>query len=108
MMGRRGALGLLASGAASLLSGCGRSDSSLRYRMTLEVRTPQGVKTGSSVLENKLYGRFIIPLPGDIGSAVVLGEAPTADLGGGRFLFALLCDPDYRRDFMEIVLKVLS
>jgi hypothetical protein len=101
-------LGLLAGGAATLLSGCGRPHASLRYRLTLEVQTPNGIKTGSSVLENNLYGPSIIPLPGDIGGSGNIGEAPTVDLGSGRFLFAVRADPLYRRDFVSIVSKVLS
>jgi hypothetical protein len=93
VMGRRGILGLLAGGAATLLSGCLKPHESLRYRLTLEVQTPEGIRTGSSVLQNDQYGASIIPLPGDIGGAGNIGEAPTVDLGGGRFLFAVLADP---------------
>ena len=107
-MGRRGMLGLLASGTATLLSGCLKSRVSLRYRLTLEVRTPGGIKTGSSVLQNTLSGQSIIPLPGDIGGSGFIGEAPTVDLGSGRFLFAVLADPLWRRNVFEIVSKVLS
>ena len=101
-------LRLLATGAASLLAGCGRPQVWLRYRLTLEVQTPEGIKTGSSVLENTLYGRSVIPLPGDIGGAGSIGEAPTVDLGGGRFLFAVRAVPLYRRDFITIVSKILA
>ena len=101
-------LGLLGGGTATLLSGCGRPEGILRYQLTLEVRTPEGMKTGSSVLQNMLYGKSIIPLPSDSGGSGYIGEAPTVDLGGGRFLFALLCDADYHRDVFEIVVKVLS
>jgi hypothetical protein len=51
MMARRGALGLLAGTVAALLSGCGSffRSGSYRFRMTVEVETPEGVRTGSSV-----------------------------------------------------------
>jgi hypothetical protein len=107
-MGRRGILGLLAGGAATLLSGCLKPHESLRYRLTLEVQTPEGIKTGSSVLQNDQYGASIIPLLGDIGGSGYIGEAPTVDLGGGRFLFALLSGPDWQRNVTEMVSKVLS
>lgn len=108
VMGRRGVLGLFASGAATLLSGCLKPHEALRYRLMLEVRTPEGIKTGSSVLQNDFWGASIIPLPGDIGGSGYIGEAPTVDLGGGRFLFALLCGPDWQRDVFGIVSAVLS
>lgn len=101
-------MALFAGGSASLLTGCGRSRARLRYRLTLEVQTPSGVKTGSSVLECTLYGPSMIPLPGDIGGSGNIGEAPTVDLGSGRFLFAVLADPLYRRDMFSIVSKVLA
>lgn len=108
MMGRRGMLALLTGGMASVLSGCGRSQAWLRYRLTVEVNTPSGVSIGSSVLECTLYGPSMIPLPGDIGGSGNIGEAPTVDLGSGRFLFAVLADPLYRRDLFSIVSKVLA
>ena len=108
MIGRRGVLGLLAGGAATLLSGCLKSRSTLRYRLTLEVQTPQGIKTGAAVLQNMLSGKSIIPLPGDIGGSGYIGEAQAADLGGGRCLFGLLCDPNWQHNVFEIVAKVLS
>ncbi|WP_143278686.1 hypothetical protein [Bradyrhizobium sp. Y36] len=101
-------MALLSGGLASVLSGCGRPRVRLRYRLTLEVETPSGVRTGSSVLECTLYGPSMIPLPGDIGGSGNIGEAPTVDLGGGRFLFAVLADPLYRRDLFSIVSKVLA
>jgi hypothetical protein len=108
VMGRRGVLGLFASGAAMSLSGCLKPHESLRYRLTLEVSTPEGIKTGSSVLQNDFSGPSIIPLPGDIGGSGYIGEAPMVDLGGSRFLFALLCGPDWQRDVFGIVAAVLS
>jgi hypothetical protein len=107
-MGRRGVLGLLASVAAAPLSGCLKPHETLRYRLTLEVRTPQGMKTGSSVLQNDAWGPSVIPLPGDIGGSGYIGEAPMVDLGDGRLLFALLCGPDWQRDIFGIVSAVLS
>src|SRR5258707_13034135 len=42
-------LGLLAIGIASLVVRCTTSEASLRYRMAVEVQTPSGLKSGSSV-----------------------------------------------------------
>ena len=97
----RGVLGLLA-GAASVLTlgGCDRKVSTLRYRLTVEVETPEGVNTGSSVLEDAFN-------PGNSyefsGSRRTYGEAPTVDLGGGRYLFALLADPTYKRSMQAMI-----
>ncbi|HET9630690.1 MAG TPA: hypothetical protein VFP14_14535, partial [Novosphingobium sp.] len=53
-MMRRSVLGGLAGALALMLPGCGMFGNSLptyRYRLTVEVDTPEGLKTGSSVIE---------------------------------------------------------
>ena len=82
-MGRRGTLGVLAGGAAALLSGCGLLGGNrgrLRYRITLEIDTPSGLKTGSSVLEYEYPSK----------TGLSYGQAPFVDLGNGRYVFALI------------------
>ena len=79
-MARRSVLGLLAGVALSLLAGCGGRGTALRYRLTVEVETPSGLKTGSSVLE------YVYPSR----TGLVFGQAPIVDLGGGRYVFALI------------------
>ena len=102
----RGVLGLLA-GAASVLTlgGCGRKVSTLRYRLTVEVDTPNGVKTGSSVLEDAFN-------PGNSyefsGSRRTYGEAPTVDLGGGRYLFVLLSGPTEKRSMQNMISQMFD
>tara|TARA_B110001454_G_scaffold125358_2_gene116978 strand:- start:2034 stop:2708 length:675 start_codon:yes stop_codon:yes gene_type:complete len=88
MMMRRSVLGLLAGGMSVLtLGGCGGRVSTLRYRLTVEVDTPNGIKTGSSVLEDAFN-------PGNSyefsASRRIYGEVPVVDLGSGQYLFALL------------------
>ena len=102
----RGVLGLLAGTASVLtLGGCGRKVSTLRYRLTVEVETPEGVKTGSSVLEDAFN-------PGNSyefsGSRRTYGEAPTVDLGGARYLFALLADPTYKRSMQNMISQMFD
>ena len=63
-MVRLAILALLVGAVASVYLGYDRSQVWLRYRLTLEVQTPEGVRTGSSVLQNTLCGRSIISLPG--------------------------------------------
>ncbi len=83
----------LTFGAALALSGCGGADDTptYRYRLTLEVDTPEGLKTGSSVIEveTDVAGDYAIATPGRV-SHELRGEAVTVDLGDGRVLFALL------------------
>ncbi len=92
---RRGALALLAGGMCALpLAACdalGHSLPTYRYRLTVEVETPEGVRTGSSVIEvhTSVAGRYSIPTPGVV-SHRVIGEAVTVDLGSRGNLFALL------------------
>ncbi|HEY0312885.1 MAG TPA: hypothetical protein VGC56_10370 [Allosphingosinicella sp.] len=90
-MRRRRVIGLLAALASvPILSGCGLAGNSIsyRYRMTVEVDTPEGLKRGSSVIqvdESKGTG-----LGGSHIEARVTGDAVVVDLPGGQTLFALL------------------
>ena len=69
------------------LTGCGRSES-FRYKLTLAVNTPEGVKRGSSVTE-WVFWEVSIPARGT--PHKVRGEALYLDLGPGRRpLIALL------------------
>ena len=92
MMARRGVMGVLAGAAAAVLGGCG-SRRRFNYRMTVEVETPQGLKTGSGVYE--ISARKLIALTSEEaeGSAGARGEATVVDLAGGP-LFVLLKNDD--------------
>jgi len=81
---------LLCMGA--MLTSCGRYEE-FRYRMTVEVETPQGLRAGSGVIEVKLSDPGWGGMPTEGTSARVRGEAVTVDLPGGRVLFALLRSP---------------
>jgi hypothetical protein len=64
-----------------------------RFRMTVEVDTPAGVRSGTSVMENRV--RHFIPIMMD-GVGIIFetkGEALAVDLPDGRTLF-LLVRPD--------------
>lgn len=70
---------ILATGI--LLTGCGQSDE-FRYKLTLSVDTPDGVKTGFSVVEVR-----VTKAPsfwGGGGGWRVIGEAVYVDLGPGQ------------------------
>ena len=76
------------------LCGCsvlsGSQYPSFRYRMTVEVETPQGLRTGSSVVEVRSWttGDNILGAPHIFGTAIK-GQAVVVDLPGGQNLFAL-------------------
>lgn len=91
MMARRTILAGLAGGMAALLAGCGLlGGNKYRFRMTVEVDTPQGLRSGSSVYEvEAVASRELIT--GGMGSYTRFrGEAVAVDLPGGKTLFALL------------------
>jgi hypothetical protein len=80
------------------LAGCGRSES-YRYKLTLAVNTPEGVKRASSVVE-VLFWDVSIPARGTMHK--LNGEALYLDLGAGKKpLIALLTSqlhPKYGND----------
>lgn len=85
---------LLTASAVSLLflaGGCGRSTPDYRYRLTIEVETPEGLRSGSGVLSVRTYraGEYSIPTPGAV-SHRLRGQAVMVDLGRRGKLFALL------------------
>ncbi|KZX94456.1 hypothetical protein A3718_00965 [Erythrobacter sp. HI0019] len=78
---------------ALAVSGCSLTDDTpaYRYRLTVEVDTPDGVKTGSSVIEVETSkGKSMMAPAGSVIMHRLRGEAVTVDLGTGRYLFALL------------------
>ncbi|WP_338426390.1 hypothetical protein [Sphingopyxis kveilinensis] len=88
---------LLFAIALTVLSACGvvETGPNYRYRLTIEIETPQGLRTGSSVIAVKCG---IVRLSAMGGSGChARGEAVTVDMPDGQTLFALLRgkdDPD--------------
>lgn len=96
-IGRRTILGLLAGVAALAVSGCGIAGDQLptyRYRLTVEVETPEGLKSGSSVIEVRsgVGGKAAGPMA--VYTTQARGEAVTVDLGKRGLMFALLRSGD--------------
>jgi hypothetical protein len=93
--------GIAALGALLSTSACGEAGNEAlgggkrypdyRYRLTVEVDTPEGLRSGSSVIEVRtaMSGDLAIPSPRTI-STRVRGEAVTVDLGQHGVMFALL------------------
>ncbi|WP_461456498.1 hypothetical protein [Parasphingorhabdus sp.] len=78
------------------LAGCnplsgGKRYPDYRYRLTVTVDTPEGLRSGSSVIQVETFvaGPNSIPQPNKL-STRVRGEAVTVDLGERGVLFALL------------------
>lgn len=68
-----------------------------KYRLTVEVETPEGVKSASGVMAvhpDRSYSRG--------GKTALKGDAVFVDLGGGRNLVALLAHVDKSVDFDDI------
>jgi hypothetical protein len=106
MMSRRTVFGVLAGGAAAVLSGCSFRRS-FRYKMTVELETLEGIKIGYAVREVSFSARAN---GGDYGH--VRGDAVAVDLPGAQTLFALLTsgdgDVDYGGDTMASLFKQLD
>lgn len=64
----------------------------LRYRIAVEVDTPAGLRSGSSVIEVRITETPVWD-PGRPITFGLTGEAVAVDLPGGRTLFALLHQP---------------
>jgi hypothetical protein len=99
MMARRtfgsgvlGGLAILALGGCKLLG----LSWAYRYKITVEVDTPQGLKSGFAVREI-IYTKQVIKLPGMAGTASSQrGEAVAVDLPNGQVLFGLLSTDGYQ------------
>lgn len=80
--------------AALMVPGCAFADDTApdyRYRLTVEVETPEGLKAGSSVIE--VQQTLVRAGSSPAHQAVerrVRGEAVAVDLPGGKTMFALL------------------
>ena len=85
-----------------VLQACGES-LTYRYRLTIEVDTPEGLRTGSSVIETTTTDRTKSwgPPESRIISSRVRGEAVFVDLGEGRNVVALLAHGDQGDDGLD-------
>ena len=94
MMARRGVLRLLACGTTALLWGCRLfGGNSYRYKLTVEVETPEGLRTGHAVRQVDWSSGVNLTQEADTASMIHKGEAVIVDLPNGETLFALM-SPD--------------
>lgn len=95
------------------LAGCA-PELSYRYRLTVEVDTPQGPRHGSSVIENTWTDyreAKWATRESQLLTTRVRGDAPVVELGDGRLLVALLAQGPLANDdpdFSEIVPTTLG
>lgn len=92
------ALSAVLAPLALLVSGCGPAEK-FRYKMTVEVETPEGLRTGYAVREMHYRdgGGFMF---GEGRPQLQLtGEAVAVDLPNGQILFALLTGRDGNLDY---------
>ena len=102
-----GLVGLLIVSVA--LAGCmSWDDSTYRFRMTVEVETPEGLKTGSSVFEVGAGNKR--KLTAEEGSRYLWerGEAVAVDLAPGKTLFALLKTNAHFGDIASLSMQALD
>ena len=93
-MGRRRMLGFSAAAASIMLAGCGLfGGNEYHYKLTVEVETPEGLRTGYAVRQVTWSAGKSITLEADTASMSHKGEAAMVDLPNGQTLFALM-SPD--------------
>ena len=100
---------LLATVIVAALAACSGPVYEHRYRLTVEIETPDGVKSGSSVIEVALWSERVVG-HGLTGQHKVTGDAVFVDLGHGRNVIATFgFGPDAKQDrFHELAFKVLG
>jgi hypothetical protein len=90
-MNRRQSLAAFAAAAGLLaLVACDTFSLTYRYRITVEVDTPEGLRTGASVIEVRMADHRLHPPGAGASSKGFSGEAVAIDLPGGQTAFALL------------------
>ena len=111
MMARRGVMGVLAGAAVAVLGGCGvLGGNSYRFKLTVEVETPKGLRTGSSVYEVLAFKTSELITGGTSSDSTIKGEAVAVDLLGGKTLFALLktANPSGHDDLVYMSMRTLD
>ncbi len=81
--------GLVLVMAVVLIGGCSDDRYSWNQKLTVTVQTPEGEKSGSAVVQAKTVHAYLLGA-GESYLIRIRGEATVVDLGGGKYLFALL------------------
>lgn len=98
-------------GLAALLASCGlftSNESTYRFKMTVEVETAEGLKSGSSVYEVGAGNK--VKLTSEEGSRYLwtTGEAVAVDIAPGKTLFALLKTGAHFEDMATLSMDALD
>lgn len=109
MMARRLTLALLGGALAGLVTGCGGPfPNSYRFRMTVEVDTPDGIRTGSSVYEVSAANTpKLLPEEG-VRVIEVRGEALVLDLPSGPVFVLMKPESPDVTGFAQISMATLD
>lgn len=86
---RRTMFSCLAFCLAAVSAACSGPVSTYRFRLHVEVETPEGTKAGSSVIEVAWWTEIIVG-HGELGKDSVTGDAVFVDLGDAKNVMALL------------------
>jgi hypothetical protein len=91
-MQRRAVLVKLVAAAALIpLAGCNSTPRKIHYRLTLDVEAPEGLRSGSSVVQVVMnYNDGLLKGMGNLVNPTFQGEATVVDLGNRGLLFCLL------------------
>lgn len=102
-------IGALSIGMLAALASCGGlTPTTYRFRMTVEVATPQGTRSGSSVYEVRAYTTGEILPDANKRSWETRGEAVAVELPGGRTLFALMKTGAMHGDMASLSMRALD
>lgn len=105
---RRASLWLAGTFAAFALAACDDATPDYRYRLTVEVETPEGLRSGSGVIEvEQRMGRSSMNPAGRKILRRARGEAVAVDLPDGRTLYVLLRS-DGNIDWATYVMQMLA
>ena len=100
---------LLAAVIVAALAACSGPVYEHRYRFTVEIETPDGIRIGSSVIEVALWSERVVGR-GLTGQHKVTGDAVFVDLGHGRNVIATFGYGPFADQprFHELAFKVLG
>lgn len=104
-------------GVTILLLACSPREQRFRYKMTVEVETPEGLKSGSAVHEIRASVKKHLGLIPPSRDMHTIGEAVAVDLPNQQTLFMLIpspdrvaqcLDPQWRNDWVESTKRIAS
>ena len=109
MIGRRLVIGTLLGAVGIVMSGCSHNPSyTYRFKMTVVIETPSGLKTGSSVYEVGAGNKTRLTSEEGTRFVWTKGEAVAVDLDNGQTLFTLLKTGALQGDMASLSMSALD